>query len=67
MAAEERPIIAITMGDAAGIRPEIIVKALLLEQIYSICRPLVVGEGVIMQEAIKMAVRLSEEKRLLDP
>ena len=66
MTAKERPSIAITMGDAAGIGPEIIVKALASEQIYNICRPLVVGEGVIMQEAIKMAVRLSEEKRLFD-
>ena len=48
MIARGRPIIAITMGDAAGIGPEIIVKALLSEQIYSICCPLVVGEGVIM-------------------
>jgi len=54
MTAKERPIIAITMGDAAGIGPEIIVKALLSEQIYSICRPLVIGEGVIIQEAIKL-------------
>lgn len=66
MIAKERPSIAITMGDAAGIGPEIIAKALASEQIYNICRPLVVGEGVIMQEAIKMAVRLSEEKRLFD-
>lgn len=66
MIAKERPSIAITMGDAAGIGPEIIAKALASEQIYNICRPLVVGEGVIMQEAIKMVVRLSEEKGLFD-
>jgi len=48
MAAKKRPIIVITMGDAAGIRPEIIVKALLLEQIYNICCPLVVGEGFVV-------------------
>jgi len=53
----EKLIVAITMGDAAGIGPEIIVKALLREEIYSICRPLVVGEGAIMQEAIKLADR----------
>lgn len=54
MAIKERPIIAITMGDAAGIGPEIIVKALALGKIYAICRPLVVGEGSIIQEAIKL-------------
>ena len=54
MTDKERPIIVITMGDAAGIGPEIIVKALLSEQVYGICRPLIVGEGVIMQEAIEL-------------
>jgi 4-hydroxythreonine-4-phosphate dehydrogenase len=45
------------MGDAAGIGPEIIAKALLSKQTYSICRPLVVGEGATMQQAIKLANR----------
>lgn len=57
MSAKERPIIAITMGDAAGIGPEIIVKALLLEEIYAICRPLVIGDGAIMQSAIELINR----------
>ncbi len=54
MTTEERPVIAITMGDAAGIGPEIIVKALSVEQIYSLCRPLVVGESIVMREAMKL-------------
>ena len=54
MAIKERPTIAITMGDAAGIGPEIIVKTLALKQIYNVCRPLVVGEGTILQDAIKL-------------
>ena len=48
----KRPIIAITMGDAAGIGPEVIVKALSAEQVYSICHPLVVGDATILQEMI---------------
>ena len=38
-----KPTIAITMGDAAGIGPEIIVKALAGKEIYDYCRPLVIG------------------------
>lgn len=57
MTIKERVIIAITMGDAAGVGPEVIVKALASEQIYSICRPMVVGEGVIMQASIKLVNR----------
>lgn len=39
-----RPLIAITMGDAAGVGPEVVVKALALPEIYADCRPLVVGD-----------------------
>ncbi len=54
MTVAERPVIAITMGDAAGIGPEIIVKALLSEQVHDICRPLVIGESAIIREAINL-------------
>lgn len=50
-----KPVIAITMGDAAGIGPEIIIKALEDRQVYDICRPLVVGDGGVLQQAIELA------------
>ena len=53
MTVRRRPIIAITMGDAAGVGPEIIVKALLSEKIHVICRPVVVGEGITMSEVTR--------------
>lgn len=53
MVNKQRPVIAITMGDAAGIGPEIIVKALEAKNIYDTCRPLVVGEGRIVSDVIK--------------
>jgi len=39
------PTIAITMGDAAGIGPEIIMKALARLEARGICRPLVIGDA----------------------
>ena len=39
------PIIAITMGDPAGIGPEIIIKALEHSSVYEICRPVVIGDA----------------------
>lgn len=39
------------MGDAAGIGPEIIVKALLQQEVVSICRPIVVGDAKMMRRA----------------
>ncbi|WP_262297725.1 4-hydroxythreonine-4-phosphate dehydrogenase PdxA [Microvirga sesbaniae] len=39
------PTIAITMGDASGIGPEIIMKALARPDVREMCRPLVVGDA----------------------
>ncbi|MCQ4160607.1 4-hydroxythreonine-4-phosphate dehydrogenase PdxA [Roseomonas sp. GC11] len=47
---ETRPIIAITMGDASGIGPEIILKALARPDVYALCRPLVVGDAARLRE-----------------
>lgn len=47
----ERPIIGITMGDPAGIGPEIIVAALEEPSIRQICNPIVFGDVDIMSEA----------------
>jgi 4-phospho-D-threonate 3-dehydrogenase / 4-phospho-D-erythronate 3-dehydrogenase len=44
-----KPVIGITMGDAAGIGPEIIVKALAHEEVYQICRPVVIGDAKILE------------------
>jgi 4-hydroxythreonine-4-phosphate dehydrogenase len=38
------PIVAITMGDAAGVGPEIVVKSLARPDIAEICRPVVIGD-----------------------
>jgi 4-hydroxythreonine-4-phosphate dehydrogenase len=46
-----RPIIAITMGDAAGIGPEVIVKALAHAELYDRCRPLVIGDAARLRRA----------------
>lgn len=47
----KQPILAITMGDPCGIGPEIVLKALKRDDLYNICRPLVVGDRRILQRA----------------
>lgn len=47
-----RPIVGITMGDPAGIGPEIAVKALQQPQVYDVCRPVVVGDAGVMWRAV---------------
>jgi 4-hydroxythreonine-4-phosphate dehydrogenase len=46
-----RPVIAITMGDAAGVGPEIIMKSLAHATLYERCRPVVVGDANRLRQA----------------
>ena len=39
-----KPTVAITMGDEAGIGPEIILKSLNLECLYENCNPVVLSD-----------------------
>lgn len=47
------PRIGITMGDASGIGPEIIVKVLSHPTTYQFCSPLVIGSVSIIQHALR--------------
>ncbi|MBO1198424.1 4-hydroxythreonine-4-phosphate dehydrogenase PdxA [Staphylococcus simiae] len=49
-----RQIIAIPMGDAAGIGPEISIKSLVNKEIYDVCKPLMVGDMEVLQKAAKI-------------
>ena len=46
-----RPIIGITMGDAAGVGPEIIMKAMAVPEVYEMSRPLVIGDARRLRKA----------------
>lgn len=49
-----KPIIAITLGDPAGVGPEIVVKALKAQELYDVCRPLVIGDAGILKKAMEI-------------
>ncbi len=49
-----RPIVAVTMGDPAGVGPEIIVRALAEDAVTRRSRPLVVGSAAVMREALAL-------------
>jgi 4-hydroxythreonine-4-phosphate dehydrogenase len=51
----DRPLIGISVGDPAGIGPEITAKALSLPEIYEICRPLVAAETEMMKDVAKFS------------
>ena len=47
------PLVAITMGDAAGTGPEIITKSLALPELRAVCRPVVIGDAAAMSRALR--------------
>jgi 4-hydroxythreonine-4-phosphate dehydrogenase len=49
----DRPIVAVTMGDAAGIGPEIIIKAFMQGEIQNVSRPVVIGDTRVISNALK--------------
>ncbi|MGW8193550.1 MAG: 4-hydroxythreonine-4-phosphate dehydrogenase PdxA [Desulforhopalus sp.] len=52
-----RPVLAVTMGDPAGIGPEIIVKALADNRLRDICVPVVIGDVMVMEHAVSRIVK----------
>ena len=47
----DRPIVAVTIGDPAGVGPEIVVKALATPDVYGPVRPLVIGDKCTLEQA----------------
>ena len=48
-----KPTLAITMGDPAGIGPEVIAKALAMPHVHRLCRPIVIGSLPVMEETVR--------------
>ncbi|MGI5858622.1 MAG: 4-hydroxythreonine-4-phosphate dehydrogenase PdxA [Tepidanaerobacteraceae bacterium] len=66
---KQKPIIGITMGDPAGIGPEIVIKALAGREIYDKVRPLVIGNVDYLKqtmEILKMSLKINEVEKVED-
>jgi len=51
---EKKPLLGVTMGDAAGIGPEVIVRAWQDPRIHERCRPVVVGHPEVLSRAARL-------------
>lgn len=51
--AYHRPIVGISCGDPCGIGPEIIIKSLANDELYSLCKPLVIADARVMELALQ--------------
>jgi 4-hydroxy-L-threonine phosphate dehydrogenase PdxA len=49
-----KPAVAVTMGDPAGISPEIVARALAEPEVRTACRPVVVGDPRILFRAMEL-------------
>ena len=54
MGVKIQPKVAMIMGDAAGIGPEIVAKSLNTEETRRICIPAVIGDARVMAEAVRL-------------
>jgi len=64
MNGEDKALLAITMGDAAGSGPEIITKALAEPEVRKLCRPVVIGDAATMKEAFTFTRAPGEVKAI---
>ncbi|MDO4490227.1 MAG: 4-hydroxythreonine-4-phosphate dehydrogenase PdxA [Lachnospiraceae bacterium] len=62
-----RPVTAITMGDPAGIGPEIVVGTMLSKEIHECCKPFVIGSIAIMERAAKILGVELKYNKITDP
>ncbi|MFH1326800.1 MAG: 4-hydroxythreonine-4-phosphate dehydrogenase PdxA [archaeon] len=51
----KKPIIGMTLGDPAGIGPEITAKLLSKPSVYEKCRPIVIGDSRVVRDGIRIA------------
>jgi len=63
LSAASKPILAMTMGDPAGVGPEVIVGAWGNERIQSIARPFVIGHPEVLRRAAEL---LRREVRIVE-
>lgn len=49
-----KPILAVTLGDAAGTGPELITRALILPEVRDVCRPVVIGDAGVLRAALAL-------------
>lgn len=52
--AEKKPVVAVTIGDPAGIGPEITLATLMDKGVYEECQPFLIGSIPIIQRAMKI-------------
>jgi 4-hydroxythreonine-4-phosphate dehydrogenase len=64
---ETRPVLAVTMGDPAGIGPEIAVRALLSPEVRACSRSFLIGDARIFEQALSMCGEYATLNQITGP
>src|SRR5689334_16472822 len=67
MATALKPILAVTLGDAAGSGPELITKAFCDEDVRAVCRPVVIGDAATVRAAVQLTRAAVTVRSILRP
>lgn len=62
-----KPRLAITIGDPAGIGPELILKALTDGGVHQVCRPIVVGSVAVLKRDLALCTSEVSIRQISDP
>jgi 4-phospho-D-threonate 3-dehydrogenase / 4-phospho-D-erythronate 3-dehydrogenase len=64
---QARPVLAVTMGDPAGIGPEIAVRALLAPEVREISRSFLIGDARVFERALSVCDLSASLNRIAGP
>src|SRR5579872_6939757 len=65
--AQTRPVLAVTMGDPAGIGPEIAVRALLSPEVRDCSRCFLIGDARVFENALSVCGQYATLNRIAGP
>ena len=51
---QEKPILAITLGDPAGVGPEVVAAAWSSPELHAVARPVAIGHPAVLRRAVKL-------------
>ncbi|WAH36354.1 4-hydroxythreonine-4-phosphate dehydrogenase PdxA [Alicyclobacillus dauci] len=63
----QRPVLALTMGDPAGIGPEITVKAMLDQEVHNMSRSFVIGDVSVVEDALSFSGLTANVHKISSP
>lgn len=67
MSSDTKPIIGLTVGDPAGVGPEITVKAVLLHPVKETVSPLVFADEAVIRQALEQSQLSAKIQKITDP